>query len=185
MKKLIFPKNNPQRMLPQSSKGYFAALEHLCHNMAESERRQSVLVAGGDPSVDEYDPSIAFRTLSSYEGIAFFYLGDDSMPVAAGGYRHDGAVGGVWQSWMIGTDDGWKRYWRDLTKGSLWLMAQLFDGGARRLETTVIASRTDAQKWYTDFLGLTLEGERRGYLPNGESIMLFGMTEEDFHVRRR
>lgn len=178
--RLIFPEMPPKRMLPSSSPGYFYAIERLCRSMRADEQLQHMLVMGADPTVDEYDPRIAAKAMLHIEGTSFWYVGDDDEPVAAGGYAMDPAVPGVWQSWMVGTEDGWARYWRDLTKGSRWLMAQLFFNGARRLETTQIASRDRAARWHTEFLGMQLEGARRRYFPDGSDMLLFSMTDHDF-----
>lgn len=180
---LEFPKERPSRMLSSTSRGYLAALEHLCHEMREDEIVQHMALAGGDRSVEEYNPKIAALGFANIQGAAFFYLGRDGMPCAAGGYGMDPYMPGVWQSWMVGTEKGWKEHWRDLTKGTRWLMSELLTGGARRLETTVIASRKEAQDWYTDFLGMKYEGVRRSYCASGEDVLLYSYTQEDWNGR--
>lgn len=184
-KPINYPDKPPARMLNKQSIGFAGAIEYICHRLSDDERVQAVACSGGDPLKDEYDAGIAIRHFisASGQGPAFFYLDRDKMPCAAGGYVADPVFPGVWQSWMIGTQAAWENEWKGLTHGARWLIKELMDGGARRLETTVLASRTDAQKWYANFLGMQHEGVRRGITVAGEDVLLYGFTKEDWHVR--
>ena len=93
------------------------------------------------------------------------------MPAAAGGYHM--TFEGVWQSWMVGTEDGWKNHWRSITKGCRWLADALFDQGARRLQTSALASRTEAIRWYIKGLKMKPCGVWEGYGRHGEAVAHF------------
>lgn len=179
-KRINYPDKPPKRMIPSTSPGFFYAVEDLCRRMRVEERRQHMLVMGGNPDEEDYNPMIAARGMLQLGGVAFWYVNDEKRPVAAGGYVDDPTMPGVWQSWMVGTEEGWGKYWQDLTKGSRWLISQLLTGGARRLETTVLAGRDEAMKWHTDFLGMRVEGTRRRYFPDGSDMILCSITDRDW-----
>jgi hypothetical protein len=80
---------------------------------------------------------------------------------------------GVWQSWMVGTQAGWDNHWRSITKGCRWLADQLFDQGARRLQTSALASRTWAIDWYVKSLKMTPCGVWKRYGIHGEDVAMF------------
>lgn len=178
---LEWPDKPPKRMLSQSNPQWFAAISELCQNMRPDEIEQHMAIAGADKSVEDYNPRVAALGFVNIDGVGFFLLDRHDMPCAAGGYGIDQYMPGVWQSWMVGTEQGWKDNWRDITKATRWIMSELMTGGARRLETSVTASRTHAQDWYTKFLGMTFEGVRRSYCASGEDVLLYSMTKEDWH----
>jgi len=91
------------------------------------------------------------------EGPCFTILGADGMPAASGGYIWRGD--GVWESWMVGSSHGWESNWRALTKGVRWVINAMFQIGAKRLETYVLPTRTQAIEWYERGLGLLRESE--------------------------
>lgn len=106
-------------------------------------------------------------------------IASDSPPIVycIGGYSE--VIPGVWQSWMAGTDWGWRNRWRSITKASLWLREELFKGGARRVQTTALASRVGAIEWYEKALHLKHEGTWAEYGVNGEDVACYSMTRRD------
>lgn len=84
------------------------------------------------------------------EGPKFTVLAE-GLPVAAGGYFLVDER--TWQSWMVGTMDGWSRNWRSITKAVRWLIDAMMETCADRLETYVLTSRTKAIEWYERSLG--------------------------------
>lgn len=93
-------------------------------------------------------------------------------PAAAGGYEQ--VQPGVWQSWMVGTERGWREMWVDIHRATRFLTETLVDSGlARRLQTNALAKRTEAIKWYKR-LGLEYEGTMRGAGAGGEDVAFFG-----------
>lgn len=177
-----FPDTLPTRWMARSMPRYRAAIEEICVGMRESEIRQHIafMCATEQQLEQEYDPGAAADVFIARQGVGGYLLGIDGRPVCAGGFEPSAAMPGVWSSWMCATDDGWDRHWRDITRGTRWMMAQVMMGGARRLETCVLESRVDAQSWFTDFLGMQLEGRRRAYCPSGEDVLLYSFTRDDW-----
>jgi len=60
---------------------------------------------------------------------------------------------------MVGSMHGWDNNWRALTKAVRWLIDSMFKIGAKRLETRVLPTRTQAIKWYEHGLGLLRESD--------------------------
>lgn len=91
---------------------------------------------------------------NSRQGPKFTVLAN-GMPIAAGGYFL--VDDRVYQSWMIGTMDGWRDHWRSITKAVRWLIEAMLETCADRLETYVLSSRTKAIEWYERALGFVRE----------------------------
>lgn len=145
-------------------------LIYLCERMRADEIEQYVALSGHD----RYDPEAAMREFLNLPGHKFTVVEARSgLPAAAGGYHE--VFPGVWQSWMVGTQQGWDTSWRSLTKATRWVMDYLFDHGARRLQTNALASRTKAIEWYTHRHGLQMRpcGVWEGYGRNGEAVAHF------------
>jgi hypothetical protein len=152
-----------------------AHLHYLCARAREDERIQYAALSGHD----EYDPDRAWYEFTGLmqQGPHFTALDDENMPAAAGGYHC--VFPGVWQSWMVGTQSGWDQQWRSITKGCRWLADALFDQGARRLQTSALASRTHAIEWYLKGLKMTPCGVWSGYGKNGEDVANFQRIHPD------
>lgn len=180
---LNYPDKLPPGVFDKGHRLWFSAVAEVCQNMRADEIVQHMQIAAAGAPVEEFDPRIASVGIVNMSGVGFFMVDKAGSPYCVGGYSPDPFMPGVWQSWMASTQAGWDGHWRDITKATRWLIAQLLDGGARRLETNCLASREKAQEWYVDFLGMKPEGERRGYCANGESLRLFGITQEDWHGR--
>lgn len=108
-------------------------------------------------------------------GIAFTLLGEDDLPLCAGGY--DEVSPGVWQSWMAGTDEGWKD-WRAITRASREVMDLMFEHGAHRLQTNALADRVLARRWYEKGLGMQHEGTWRRFTRDGRDVVCYARVKE-------
>lgn len=146
---------------------------YLARRMRPDEIAQYLALTG----LTEYQPDVAARAFLAVRGPSFTVLGEDDRPVCCGGFEETRA--GVWQPWMIGTLEGWATYWRFLTKTSRRLMAQLFDEGARRIETYALASRKEAHEWYARGLGQQCEGVLRGWFADGQDAVLYARVRGD------
>jgi len=143
-------------------------LHYICQRMRDDEINQYLVLTARDI----YDPDRAAVEFFGLTGLKLTVVDVQGLPVAAGGYHE--TFPGVWQSWMTGTNDGWEKNWRSITKATRWLMDHLIDKCmARRLQTNALASRTKAIEWYTRSLGLKPEGFQRGYGRNGEDVAMF------------
>lgn len=119
-----------------------------------------------------YDPEAAATAFWRAGKVSLAVAHPNGEPAAAGGYEQ--VSPGVWQSWMVGTEKGWSEMWVDIHRATRFLTETLADSGmARRLQTSALAKRTDALKWYGR-LGLTYEGTMRGLAANGEDVAFFG-----------
>ena len=151
------PANVVQTTLPD--------LVMLARAMRPDEQEQIRAFAG------TFDPDTFAAGLMLRPGPKFTLLDAAGNPVVAGGYMP--TTEGVMDSWMVGTMDGWGTHWRSITKASRWMMDTLLEGGIRRLQTTVLASRVQTCQWYMKSLKMTPEGVWRGYGQQGQDIALF------------
>lgn len=147
-------------------------LTYLCERMRPDEIEQYLSITGAKT----FNAEVVSRGFMNIPGHKFTVLGKDGLPVAAGGYEE--VAPGVWQSWMVGSCEGWATHWRSITKATRWLMDGLMEMGARRLQTTALASRTKAIEWYVKSLGLSYEGTWRKFGKNGEDVACFARVAE-------
>lgn len=147
-------------------------LLYLCERMRPDEIEQYLALTMGK----EYHPDTAAIGFANTPGIKFTLLGPDGYPAASGGYEE--VLPGVWQSWMVGSTEGWETSWRGLTKATRWLMDGLFELGARRLQTSALASRTRALEWYERGLLMQREGTLRNFGANGEDVAMYARVME-------
>lgn len=146
-------------------------LVYLAGEMREDERAQFLAVTGLDSYNEDVAATYLIETAQASQGYAFTALCADNTPAAAGGFQPAGK--GVWQAWMVGSEKGWAQQWRSLTKGTLWTMDRLFEGGAHRLQSSALASRERAIEWFERSLGYKAEGVWRSYGARGEDIAHF------------
>jgi hypothetical protein len=138
----------------------------LCYDAREDEKIQYEALIG---RWHYEDAALAFYQCG---GRKFGLMNDEKVVVCAGGWEEQ--IPGVWQSWMVGTEDFWKKYWRSITKHSRRIMEQMLEqDDVRRLQTSALASRTEACEWYMRGLKMKYEGtcERFGF--NGEDMDVF------------
>lgn len=143
----------------------------LAECMRETEQAQ-LLAVMGTPS---YNPDTAahwlVNTWAQSAPFALTVVGNDGMPAAAGGFHP--VAPGVWQSWMVGSEQGWAEQWRSMTKATRWLIDRLLETQAHRVQTSAITSREKAIEWFERSLGMRPEGVSRGYGLRGEDIAYF------------
>ena len=124
-----------------------------------------------------YDPELAARSIVATMGpLAFCLVGPDNMPVVVGGFTEDRP--GVFQTWMVGTEEGWAKHWRAITRHSRRSIDALLESGrAHRIQTHALASRTAAHAWY-ERLGMQREGTLRSYFADGQDAVVFSKVRE-------
>ena len=143
------------------------ALLYLCQRARPDEVEQYEALTFG-----EYDPEAAATAFWRAGKWALAVAHPDGRPAAAGGYEE--VAPGVWQSWMVGTPDGWREMWVDIHRATRYLTEALVDSGlARRLQTNVLAKRSEARAWY-ERLGLIYEGTMVGFAAGGEDVAFYG-----------
>lgn len=147
----------------------------ICSQMRADEITQMLAFTGES----EYDHEVAARAFINKQGPKFTLVDNDRTPIIVGGYSP--VIPGVWQSWMAGTDEGWKLHWRAITKSSRWLMDALFETGARRLQTNALASRKEALQWYEKGLHLQYEGCWKEFGAGGEDVACYGLTRSRYY----
>jgi hypothetical protein len=149
-------------------------LVYLVENMRADEIEQYMALSGAD----EYRQDVVISTMLGLmlAGPAFTVLAPDEqgrvLPISAGGYTQ--VIPGVWNSWMVGTQTGWEKFWRRITIGTRWVMDFMFEQmGARRLQTNALVSRDAACWWYQKSLKMAPEGVWVAFGKNGEDVACF------------
>ena len=169
-KRRIVPSHPPSNVLVCRDRH----LSYLCEYMRPDEIHQYLALTGAKT----YDYEVAARGFMNLGGMKFVVMMDDGFtPAAAGGYSE--TLPGVWDSWMVGSTEGWAQQWRAITKTTLWLMDGLFELGARRLQTNALAERTAAIEWYERSLGLQREGTWRAMGRDGQDVACFSRIKRE------
>ena len=122
-----------------------------------------------------YDSDTCARVAASITGPAYVYVDRSGYPVLIGGFeplRH-----GVYEAWMMGTDEAWKKYWRSFTKIAKRMMADMFSDDAHRIQTAALTTRPLSHFWY-ERLGMKNEGVQKRYCANGQDAVMFAITKE-------
>lgn len=145
----------------------------LCRDMRKDEIEQYLALTGAQ-SFDHEAVALAF---ANTPGIKFTLADSSGNPIVAGGYEP--VRDRVWNSWMVGTMPSWEKHWRSITKATRWLMDELYKGGAMRLQTMALASRTRACEWYTKGLLMQYEGTWRCFGAHGEDVSIFSRINPD------
>lgn len=161
---MIFPSKAPSNLVECRA----IHILYLAERMRDEEKEQFCALAYRD----SFDPDEAARAFINIPGVKFCLVDAEGFALAAGGFEQIAPA--VWQSWMLGSYEGWE-HWRDLTKATRWLMGQLFNSGARRLQTSCLASRQKASEWFTRSLGMTHEGTRRDFGYGGQDVLDFAL----------
>jgi hypothetical protein len=151
-------------ILPEVRVGFPTAfdLAWLAMHMRADEQAQWCALTGRG----EYDADLCARGMAAIGGVSWCLYGRDGRPFCAGGFEEVRPK--VWQTWMAGTDEGWKRHWRTITKEARRCMAGLFAHGAQRIQTYALASRTEAHEWYRRGLLQDYEGTHRAFFADGQ-----------------
>lgn len=156
----------PRVNLLTLTKPLLADYIYIAHHMPEDQRRQWSALGDGKP----FDPETMAICLASRSGPRWTLVEPDGTPVVLGGF--DMIREGVWQDFMIGTEDGWRKHWRGITKHSKRVMDLMLNTEAHRLQCVALADRTMARKWFAA-VGLEYEGTLRGYGYNGEDAVMY------------
>jgi hypothetical protein len=166
---MIFPTRPGSNVIPCTLKH----LIYLCERMREDERQQYLALSGAR----EFVPEVAAVGFFNTPGLKFTVLGADHYPAAAGGAEQINP--GVWETWMVGSPDGWSSAWRSLTRAAAWMIGGLLDqDDVRRVQATCLCTRETASKWFERSLGMRPEGVWRKYGRNGEDVALFARVVE-------
>lgn len=147
---------------------------YLTHRMRPDEIEQYVALSGAE----EFDPDVAALGWCNTPGAKFTLVDSQGVPIIAGGYIPH-PIEGVFDSWMVGTMDGWEKHWREITKASRWLADSLLEAGARRLQTMCLASREQTMEWYIRSLRMEPDGLVKKLGRGGEDAMRFVRMEEE------
>lgn len=147
---------------------------YLSRRMRADEIEQWLALTG----FKAYDPNRAAASIIATMGEVSFCLIDRAgSPIVAGGYEE--VRPGVWQSWMVGTEDSWAKHWRAITKYAKSTMTTLLQSDrAHRVQTHALASRKAAHVWYARGLGMTYEGTHRAYFADGQDAVCYARVKE-------
>lgn len=148
-------------------------LLYLCSRSRPDEVEQYEALVG------PWNVDVAANEFWMNRGPKWLMLGDKE-PMFAGGWMP--VIPGVYQSWMVGTVDGWETSWRSITKVVKRLMrVMLVNGQARRLQTSALEERKAARWWYEKGLGMKYEGTMYGFGLGGENMVNYGILKEDLN----
>ncbi len=142
---------------------------YVASRLPADQRKQWEVLTG-----NAFDPDAMALCLAGRAGPKWALVDVDTTPLVIGGYEM--LREGVWQDWMIGTEDAWRNHWRSITKHCKRLMDLMLEKEAHRLQTVALADRVMAHKWF-GALGMKCEGTLRGYGVNGEDCVMFARVE--------
>lgn len=143
---------------------------NVCFKLRADEREQVEAFTGQPYDAESLAVQHACKTGPMW------MLCDDDRPLAIAGF--DYIRPGVWQDWMLGTDEAWANYWRFIHKNTKRAMDKMLEQDAHRLQCVSLASRIHAHRWYA-VLGLAPEGTLHGYGAKGEDFIMFAKGKPD------
>lgn len=144
----------------------------VCHRLPDAQRRQFEILNG----VDTYDPDRSALDFASRIGPKWAAVKTDGQPVAVGGLNM--VIPGVWQDFLLSTDECWNSYAKSVTRFCKDIVAKLLASGeARRIQAVTLASNTHIRGWYA-LIGMQYEGTMRAYGPQGEDAVMYARTGE-------
>jgi hypothetical protein len=143
----------------------------LCYAAREDE------IAQYESLVGPWDFEAAALAFYQRPGVKFGLMNNEGVVVCAGGWEEQ--IPGVWQSWMVGTDEFWKKYWRSITKQSRFIMDELLKNkDVRRLQTAALKTRAAACEWYERGLKMQYESTCKNFGFNGEDMVIYVRFKE-------
>jgi hypothetical protein len=153
------------------------SVEDLCQvaeNMREDEIEQFLSVTG----LKEYDPNEFVRVMLDCMGEIRFALYDDNdMAYCIGGLvevRHK-----VWQTWMMGTEEGWRDHWKSITKLSKRVINDLINSDlCHRVQCYSLHNRHKTHEWYRRGLGLEFESVTHKFFADGQNAVCYIRIKE-------
>ncbi len=149
-------------------------IEYIAQNMRDDEIEQYMAFRG----LKEYDPDEAAIFFANIPNeLKYTLISEKGEPLMCGGYYCIKA--GVWNSFMAATPEAWETHWRSITKAVRWLMTQLIDGGADRLQTTCLSKRKKTIEWYKKSLGMKFEGKMLNYCGKGVHASMFAVIPKE------
>lgn len=146
----------------------------LSRRMRADEVEQFLALTG----MTVYEPEIASRMFLATPGLSYALVDADDNAIAVSGCEEVRPL--VWQTWMVGTDEGWASHWRGITKFCRRQMDTMFaNGQAHRFQTYALASRVRAHEWYARGLQMEYEGTFRKFFANGADAVCYARVKED------
>ena len=149
-------------------------IEHyvtICRDLPQDERAQYEALNGSAYDADELAAIMLLIGGPKWTILA----GEADEPIAAGGYTQERP--GVWRSWMLARPSCWTQYAEEVTSICNGAMEMMFsDFKAHRLETTCLASRAKARRWYERHLGLQCEGIMRAAGVGKQDVAIYAKT---------
>jgi hypothetical protein len=82
---------------------------------------------------------------------------------------------GVYQSWCLVSKLAWKTHGHAVTEAVAERVQFMLDSGAHRIETLCLASRANAQRWYTT-IGLRFESTLKSFCVDGSDAVMYVAT---------
>lgn len=153
------------------------ALEHVCANMREWDRREIFATRWDD------DPRALAADIMR-AGTFGWLVGLHGEPIAAIGAMP--MWPGVWSPWCLGTDK-FKHSGLCLTRLTRRVILPTLFGrmNAHRLECRSMVGHTQAQQWLIRSFGARVEAELKGYGRQGEDFLLMVRERgpDDVHGR--
>lgn len=144
------------------------SLEDICYvadNMRQDEIEQHLSITG---KTEYYPNEFVARVLDFMGEIRFGMYDNDGVPYCIGGYTEVSPM--VWQTWMMGTQEGWEKNWRSITKLSKRTMDNLLDSPiCHRIQCYSLHSRHKTHEWYRRGLGMEFEGIRYKRFADGQN----------------
>jgi hypothetical protein len=147
---------------------------HIALRMRDDEQAQYLAWA----QVEQYDPDEATRMVLSMMGeVNFALLDENGEAYCVGGFTESRPK--VWQSWMMGTDDGWKNHWREITKASRRIMDTLLASDrCHRIHDYSLVTRTAAHRWYVKGLGMKFSHNEQKWFSDGQDAACYIRVKE-------
>lgn len=122
----------------------------------------------------EFSADAAARAFAMTSGPAFALVGEENLPIMAGGFVPERA--GVFEAWLLGTDEAWDRYGHRITRVCNRQITALLAHGAHRIHVLCLPNNTRAHAWYQRGLRMQFEGTLKGYAASGADMLIFART---------
>lgn len=139
---------------------------YIAKRMRPCEREQFLAVSG----MREYDPDITARALSMARGPTFALVDGKGVPVLLGGFEPKRR--GVYEAWLVGTTDGWDKYWRRFTRECGRQVDAMLTMHAHRIEVYALENMVRVHAWY-ETIGFAREATLKGYCADGRDAVMY------------
>ena len=138
---------------------------HVAYRMRQDEVDQYLSITG----YSEYNPfEFVESVLASKGEIEFGLYDNDGMPYCVGGLIQVRPK--VWQTWMAGTQEGWDKHWRSITKLSRRAIDDLLKSNlCNRVQCYSLHSRHKTHEWYRRGLGMDFESINHKFFADGQN----------------